>query len=316
MLPELAGRLLGSADLYEAAGRRPWVSVNLVTSHDGFTLADLVSYAGRHNEANGEHNRDGHHDNLSANHGVEGPTDDPAIRRCATRQRLNLLATLLFAQGTPMLLMGDELGRSQHGNNNAYCQDNELSWVDWPSVTAEDRAFAELVGRLVELRRTHPLLRQTRYLHGEPTDAGLANVTWLAPEGRAMTPADWHDPQRRCFGLMLAGEGGVLAILLNADERLQHFALPRHGGSAGWRSPPRHGRSDGGGSGCRPCAAGGPEPGPAPGRRGSVEQLNRIAGADGALDQHGAVDARHPVMGAGDGPDQLLALLRPCRGPA
>ena len=131
--------------------------------------------------------------------------------------------------------MGDELGRSQHGNNNAYCQDNELSWVDWPSLTAEDRAFAELVGRLVELRRTHPLLRQARYLHGEPTDAGLANVTWLAPEGRAMTPADWHDPHRRCFGLMLAGEGGLLAVLLNADERPQRFALPRHGGSAGWR---------------------------------------------------------------------------------
>ena len=118
-----------------------------------------------------------------------------------------------------MLLMGDELGRSQRGNNNAYCQDNELSWVDWPSLTTEDSAFADSVGHLVDLRRTHPLLRQARYLHGEPTDAGLANVTWLAPEGRAMTPADWHDPQRRCFGLMLAGEGGVLAILLNADER-------------------------------------------------------------------------------------------------
>ena len=235
VLPELAGRMLGSADLYEAAGRRPWVSVNLVTSHDGFALADVVSYAGRHNEANGEHSRDGHHDNLSANHGVEGPTDDPAIQSVRARQRLNLLATLLFSQGTPMLLMGDELGRSQRGNNNAYCQDNELSWVDWPSLTTEDSAFADSVGHLVDLRRTHPLLRQTRYLHGERTDAGLANVTWLAPEGRAMTPTDWHDPQRRCFGLLLAGEGGVLAILLNADERLQHFALPRHICSTGWR---------------------------------------------------------------------------------
>ena len=159
-----------------------------------------------------------------------------AVQALRTRQRLNLLATLLFAQGTPMLLMGDELGRSQHGNNNAYCQDNELSWVDWSGVTAEDRAFAELVGRLVELRRTHPLLRQTRYLHGEPTTAGLANVTWLAAEGRAMTAADWHDPHRRCFGLMLAGAGGLLAVLLNADERPHRFVLPRHGGSAGWRT--------------------------------------------------------------------------------
>ena len=235
MLPELAGRLLGSADLYEAAGRRPLVSVNLVTSHDGFTLTDLVSYAGRHNKANGEANRDGHHDNLSTNHGVEGPTDDPTIRSLRTRQRLNLLATLLFSQGTPMLLIGDELGRSQRGNNNAYCQDNELSWLDWPSVTTEDRAFAELVGRLVELRRAQPLLRQTRFLHGEPTAAGPTDVTWLAPEDRAITAVDWQDQRRRCFGLLLAGEGGVLALLLNADERPQTFALPRQDGPAGWR---------------------------------------------------------------------------------
>ncbi len=153
VLPELAGRLLGSADLYEASGRRPWVSVNLVTSHDGFTLADLVAYAGRHNEANGEHNRDGHHDNLSANHGVEGPTADPAILVLRARQRLNLLATLLFSQGTPMLLMGDEFGRTQQGNNNAYCQDNALSWLDWQAAGADDLAFAALVGRLVALRR-------------------------------------------------------------------------------------------------------------------------------------------------------------------
>jgi glycogen operon protein len=234
VLPELAGRLLGSADLYEASGRRPWVSVNLVTSHDGFTLADLVSYGGRHNEANGEHNRDGHHDNLSANHGAEGPTADPQIRELRARQRLNLLATLLFAQGTPMLLMGDELGRTQQGNNNAYCQDNELSWIDWPNIAPDDRAFADLVGRLVELRRTHPLLRQTRYLHGEPTADGPPDVTWLAPEGRTMTHADWHEARRRCFGVQLAGDGRLLLILLNADAHRHRFVLPRRQGGAAW----------------------------------------------------------------------------------
>ncbi len=233
ILPELAGRMLGSADLYGAAGRRPWVGVNLVTSHDGFTLADLVSYAGRHNEANGEHNRDGHHDNLSTNHGAEGPTDDPSIAALRARQRQNLLATLLFAQGTPMLLMGDELGRTQGGNNNAYCQDNELSWVDWPSLTDEDRAFAAIVARLIALRRNHPLLRQDRYLHGEPVTAhGPPDVTWLTPDGRVMTPADWQDSQRRFLGLVLADAERMVAVLLNASSGAQSFNLPN--GSA-WR---------------------------------------------------------------------------------
>ena len=235
ILPELAGRLLGSSDLYEAAGRRPSAGVNLVTSHDGFTLADLVSYAHRHNEANGEHNRDGHHDNLSANHGVEGPTEDPQIRALRTRQRLNLLATLLFSQGTPMLLMGDEFGRTQQGNNNAYCQDNELSWLDWPALSAEDRAFAELAARLIELRRTHPLLRQSHYLHGSHTDDGSPDVTWLAPEGRIMSEADWHEPGRRCFGLRLAASGRQLLLLFNAEARPHHFALPRAGDTRSWQ---------------------------------------------------------------------------------
>ena len=234
ILPELAGRLLGSSDLYEAAGRRPWASVNLITSHDGFTLTDLVSYAHRHNEANGEHNRDGHHDNLSANHGVEGPTDDPQIAALRTRQRLNFLASLLLSQGTPMLLMGDEFGRTQQGNNNAYCQDNELSWLDWPGRSGEDEAFADLVARLVELRRTHPLLRQSRYLHGSLTADGVPDVTWLAPEGRIMTGADWHEPGRRCFGLRLAGAGRQLLVLCNAEPRPHRFALPPAGAGRAW----------------------------------------------------------------------------------
>ncbi|MGD9510189.1 MAG: glycogen debranching protein GlgX [Geminicoccaceae bacterium] len=223
ILPELAGRLLGSADLYEAAGRRPWAGVNLVTSHDGFTLADLVSYAERHNEANGEANRDGHHDNLSANHGVEGPTRDPAVTGLRRRQRLNMLATLLFSQGTPMLLMGDELGRTQGGNNNAYCQDSELSWVDWRRADPE---FAALVGRLVALRRSLPALRQPHYLHGADTACGQPDIVWLTPQGRPMTDTDWQEPQRRCLGLVLAGAGPTLALLLNAGETGQEFVLP------------------------------------------------------------------------------------------
>ena len=233
ILPELAGRLLGSADLYEQAGRRPWASVNLITSHDGFTLADLVSYAQRHNEANGEGNRDGHHDNLSANHGAEGPTDDPAVLERRARHQRSLLATLLFAQGTPMLLMGDELGRSQLGNNNAYCQDNPLSWVAWADTPSD--GLDQFVARLLALRRSRPLLRQTRFLHGRPV-AGQdqPEVAWLAAEGGPMTAAQWHERRRRCLGLLLAGEAPTLLLLLNAAAEEQPFTLPR-APAARWR---------------------------------------------------------------------------------
>ena len=237
ILPELAGRLLGSADLYEAAGRRPWVSVNLVTSHDGFTLADLVGYAERHNGANGEQNRDGHHDNLSANHGVEGPTGDPEIQhRRAVRQR-SLLAMLLVSQGTPMLLMGDELGRSQRGNNNAYCQDNALSWLAWPELGEEGRDLLDFARRIIALRRDQPLLRQERFLHGGRTEGlGLPDVTWLAPEGGAMTEAMWQERERRCLGLMLAGGDAALLVLLNGGSRDVAFELPEPPEPSGWRT--------------------------------------------------------------------------------
>ena len=235
IVPELAGRLLGSADLYEAAGRRPQVSVNLITSHDGFTLSDLVSYATRHNEANGEHNRDGHHDNLSANHGAEGPTDDPSIRELRGRQQRNLLATLLFAQGTPMILMGDELGRSQSGNNNAYCQDNDLSWLTWPEVDNDAWTLNRFLSRLIELRRGKPLLRQSCFLHGEARgDLGLADVSWLATDGRAMAESDWQDPRLRCFGLMLADGDAALLLLFNAAASPRHFVLPKPPGIGTW----------------------------------------------------------------------------------
>ena len=230
ILPELAGRMLGSADLYEAAGRRPWVSVNLITSHDGFTLVDLVSYAGRHNEANGEQNRDGHHDNLSANHGVEGQTADPEIqRRRAVRQR-SLLATLLLSQGTPMLLMGDELGRSQHGNNNAYCQDNALSWLAWPEVDDDGGDLLRFARSVIALRRDRPLLRQAHFLHGRHSGRqGLPDVAWLAPEGGTMTEAMWQERERHCLGLMLAGDDAMLLLLLNGGSRDVEFALPKLG---------------------------------------------------------------------------------------
>ncbi|MEZ5825712.1 MAG: glycogen debranching protein GlgX, partial [Geminicoccaceae bacterium] len=169
-LPDLASRLLGSADLFEHQGRRPWASINFVTSHDGFTLHDLVSYEDRHNEANLEDNRDGHSHNLSWNNGIEGATDDGDILAARLRDRKNLLATLLLSQGTPMLLMGDETGRTQGGNNNAYCQDNAISWMDWSHF---DRELFDFTSRLVELRTSHPVFRRMRFMHGEN-----GNVIW------------------------------------------------------------------------------------------------------------------------------------------
>jgi glycogen operon protein len=237
IVPELAGRLLGSADLYEAAGRRPQGGISYVTSHDGFTLKDLVTYARRHNEANGEANRDGHHASFSANWGVEGPTGNPAVRARRDRQRRNLLATLLLSQGVPMLLMGDELGRTQRGNNNAYCQDNELSWLRWERVEPEDLALGEFLRRLIRLRQAYPLLWQTRFLHGRHRNAaGRKDVTWLAPDGREMTEAQWQDPLNRCVGLELVDEEATLLLLANVHGRSVPFVLPAVGaGTTGWR---------------------------------------------------------------------------------
>ena len=235
--PELAARLLGSSDLFEARGRRPWASVNFVTSHDGFTLNDLVSHEKKRNAANLEGNRDGHGHNLSMNCGTEGPTHDADVLTLRRRQRRNLLCTLLLAQGTPMLLMGDEVGRTQGGNNNAYCQDNELSWVDWDDA---DGGFAAEIAALVALRRRHPVFRRARYMHGRvrSTD-GRPNVTWLAVDGTPKREAHWRDPTCRAFGLLLNGEateeqdaaGKRLAddtflLLLNANARSMRFTPP------------------------------------------------------------------------------------------
>ena len=234
IVPELASRLLGSADIFEASGRAPQASLNFVTSHDGFTLADLGSFSQRHNAANGEGNRDGHGDNHGLNHGVEGPSADPAIRAARDRHRRNLLATLLLAQGTPMLLMGDELGHGQQGNNNAYCQDGPLTWLDWGEV---DAALLDFTRRLAALRRTRKLLRQHHFLHGQGRDTqGLPDITWLAEDGQVLSAAQWQDPGRRSLGLRLAGaDDAPLLLLLNAGAGPVTFRLPEPPGSGGWR---------------------------------------------------------------------------------
>jgi glycogen operon protein len=239
VLPELAARITGSADLFDHDGRRPWASVNFVTAHDGFTLRDLASYNQKHNEANGEENRDGQSENYSINHGAEGPTDDLTIRKARLRYRRNMLATLLFSQGTPMLLGGDEFGRSQNGNNNPYCQDNEISWLDW-NIGPEEKRFVAFVERLISLRRAHPVLRSARFLHSlyESAD-GIRDITWIAPEGTEMRPEQWQDPSAHCVGMMLNGKAGVspwendgstagdlLMIILNGGAAEVEFRLP------------------------------------------------------------------------------------------
>jgi len=206
VLPEFASRLSGSSDLYETSGRRPVASVNFATCHDGFPLTDLVTYNTKHNEANGEGGRDGSDDNRSWNCGVEGPSDDPVVSGLRARQRRNFLATLFCSQGIPMLLAGDELGRTQGGNNNAYCQDNEMSWVDWDLVNhaADLLAFTRT---LAVLRREHPVFRRRRFFHGEPAgDGHLADIAWLTPSGREMAGEDWSTPYARAMTVFLNGD--------------------------------------------------------------------------------------------------------------
>jgi glycogen operon protein len=228
-----ARRIHGSADLFEPSGRNPTASVNFVTSHDGFTLLDLVSYKRRHNEANGENNRDGHAHNFSFNCGVEGETDAVDVNALRRRQRLNLLATLLFSHGTPMLLAGDEFGNGQLGNNNAYAQDNDTGWLDWQRLD-EDPGFTEQVRRLVQLRKSLPLLRQARFIHGRmPTDRGWCDIDWLHPDGRPMQSADWSHEQRLALLFSCHADQKdaspiieAVAILYNAAPVDTAFMLP------------------------------------------------------------------------------------------
>ncbi len=199
---ELASRLTGSSDLYQADSRRPSASVNFVTAHDGFTLADLVAYNDKHNEANGEANKDGESHNRSWNCGVEGPTDDPAILTLRARQQRNILTTLLLSQGVPMLLSGDEAGRTQGGNNNAYCQDNETSWFDWSRI---DQRLSDFTVGLIALRRDHPVFHRRRWFQGRPL-RGAADIVWLRPDGTEMTEADWNEHRETCVGVFLGGD--------------------------------------------------------------------------------------------------------------
>ncbi len=245
-MAELGYRLTGSSDLYQDDGRNPHASINFVTAHDGFTLHDLVSYNHKHNEANGEDNRDGNNHNLSFNHGVEGPTSDPAINALRERQKRNFLATLLLSQGTPMVCGGDERGRTQLGNNNAYAQDNELSWFDW-SETEAARALFEFTCRLVALRHEHPALHRKKFFQGRAIrGTEVRDIVWLQPDGREMADAEWEADWVRSIGVRLDGsalnelaENGEplidddLLILLNAHSEDVTFVLPGtlHGGS-------------------------------------------------------------------------------------
>jgi glycogen operon protein len=250
-LPEFASRLTGSSDLYEHSGRRPMASVNFVTCHDGFTLTDLVSYDAKHNEDNLEANRDGTDDNRSWNCGAEGPTDDPAVPVLRAKQKRNLLATLFLSQGVPMLLAGDERGRTQHGNNNAYCQDNETSWVRWEQDGQDDSgnsgdpgdsgtADLEFVRSLSRLRREHPVFRRRRFFQGpEAGGDGLRDIAWLTPAGEHMTDEDWHTDYARSLGVFLNGEAitepdprgqrvrdDSFLLLINAHSDDVSFILP------------------------------------------------------------------------------------------
>jgi isoamylase len=202
---EFAKRFTGSGDLYAEDGRRPFASINFVTAHDGFTLADLVSYNEKHNEANQEENRDGTDDNRSWNCGAEGPTDDPAVLALRRRQMRNFLATLLLSQGVPMLLGGDEMARTQHGNNNAWCQDNQLSWFHW-ELGSEQQELLEFTKRLIRLRREHPVFRRTRFLEGREMGSGLPDVWWFRPDGRKMAQRDWQHTDAHTLGVFLNGQ--------------------------------------------------------------------------------------------------------------
>lgn len=226
----LAARLLGSADVFDQGARRPWASVNFVTAHDGFTLTDIVSYTDKHNKANGEKNRDGHGENFSSNGGVEGATKDANILAARDQRRRNLLATLVLSQGTPMLLAGDEVGNAQGGNNNAYCQDNEIGWINWEGLNGP---FSQFAKRLIRLRRTHPVMRQPRFLHGVHRDSdGAPDVQWLAMDGADL---DWGAPAFRAFAVWLKGSAEApietrpddeAIIVVNGSDEDARFTLP------------------------------------------------------------------------------------------
>jgi isoamylase len=246
VLPDFAKRISGSGDLFNKRGRKPWASVNFVTAHDGFNLNDLVSYNHKHNEENGEGNRDGHSNNHSWNHGIEGPTDDQAIIELRERQKRNLIASMILSHGTPMLLAGDEFGHSQKGNNNAYAQDNETSWLNWLGISAQGRSLREFVRKVIATRKAFPILYRSRFLIGARNEElDVTDVSWLSPSGNEMSADDWNDGNARCFGMLLDGraqETGVkrrgsdatLLLIYNSHFDGVNFVLPSVPDGAKW----------------------------------------------------------------------------------
>jgi glycogen operon protein len=246
-LPEFASRFTGSSDLYLDDGRSPHASINFITAHDGFPLRDLVSYNDKHNEANGESNRDGESHNRSWNCGVEGPTEDPAVAQLRSRQQRNLMATLLLSQGVPMILHGDELGRTQRGNNNAYCQDNELTWVDWQNP---DRGLLEFTRLLTALRRRHPVFRRQRFFQGRRIESWdqVPDISWLRPTGDPMTDQDWQVGYAKTLTVVLNGAAlnerdrfgqplrdSSFALFFNASELPATCLVPGRTSNTRWR---------------------------------------------------------------------------------
>ena len=248
LVPDLASRVAGSSDIFGYRGRRPWASINFITAHDGFTLQDLTSYNRKYNEPNGEDNRDGTDANYSSNYGVEGQSDDPHVLALRDRQKRNLLATLLTSLGVPMLLAGDEIGRSQQGNNNAYCQDNEISWLDWENITQTDRDLTQFVSYLVHLRRRHRVFSRPRFFRGEVlSKAGVKDITWITPAGREVTTEDWNNTGASALGYVLSGAAGEFFtpggqrdidenffVMMNADCQGIDFQLPALAAPMSW----------------------------------------------------------------------------------
>ena len=244
---ELATRIAGSNDLYEHSGRRPYASINFITCHDGFTMHDLVSYNEKHNEANGEGNRDGENHNISWNCGVEGPTTDPAVLALREQQKRNLMASMLLSIGVPMISGGDELSRTQGGNNNAYCQDNDTSWTNW-DLSESEREFLDFTARLIELRHHQPVLTRGKYLQGRPIrGGGIKDIYWLDPDGKEMTDEHWNASEVKVLGLVMMGNaidevdergrqivGDTLLVLLNGEADDVEFHVPNMGGRQSW----------------------------------------------------------------------------------
>jgi glycogen operon protein len=243
---EVATRLSASGEAFNRRGRQPWASVNFITAHDGFTLNDVVSYDEKHNEANGEENRDGSSDNRSWNCGAEGPTDDRAINDLRERQIRNFLATLLLSQGTPMLVAGDEFARTQGGNNNAYCQDNAISWLNW-NIEEKGKGLIRFTQKLTALRHKYPILRRNRFLTGEYNEAlDVRDVTWINASGAAMSSEQWGDAQMHCFGMLIdgraqttgikrRGQDATFLLILNSHFDLVEFVLPQAADGGAWR---------------------------------------------------------------------------------